>query len=124
MLEDLKMDLVKEVDFAIAESFDDLICGLMEEVSVTETLFPIVTNTKTPKLTDVTSYADMTTEVKVAIKNYLAKELNSSKNLVFTVRDTIEPPNGFLEAKNSLKLPKTYIILLNFFYTFIHKNQN
>jgi len=61
-------DLDAEVNFAFAESLNDLISNLPIEVSADE-LYSLLTRTNNPKFLNMTSVSDLTTKITEAVKN-------------------------------------------------------
>ena len=99
MMEVLEGNIMQEVDFALAESYDDLIGMLPIEVSETEFLFLLTTNTNTPNFLDVKSLNNLTTELAVVIVNNSSHTINSKNldsNVNFSIPKKLIPLNRVL----------------------------
>ena len=59
---------MKKVDFALNESFDDLIGSLPAEVSAKTFLCPLLINSKMQNFSDITTVLGLTTEITVAVE--------------------------------------------------------
>jgi len=71
-------DIMQEMDFALAESYDDLIGFLPTEVNESKFLFSLMTNATTSRIINNTTVSDLTTEISVSVKNHGSYEVNKT----------------------------------------------
>ena len=106
---------MQEINFALVESYDNLIGCLPFKVSESEFLFPLTTNMTKTRIINITTVSDLTTEITVLVKNHSSNEVNKTLESNLNIRKLTPLNRVLIDTRASLTIVSWHAILAELF---------